>query len=123
MWNWNLMTRCSATLYDGIKREGVPEASDPGFRIDRGLICRIPAFPRKPLFFLPVETNIHSRAPAWAMPIYFFTLPDEHTFDEKNGGHFMKGYLTATGYMGYVDGRYVLFSSESDYREYVDEQD
>ena len=35
----------------------------------------------------------------------------------------MKGYVTATGYMGYVDGRYVLFSNESDYREYLDEQD
>ena len=31
----------------------------------------------------------------------------------------MKGYVTDTGYMGYVDGRYVLFASESDYVEYV----
>ena len=30
----------------------------------------------------------------------------------------MKGYVTDCGYMGYVDGRYVLFASESDYVEY-----
>ena len=33
----------------------------------------------------------------------------------------MKGYPTESGYMGYVDGRYVLFSSESDYLEYYGE--
>lgn len=34
----------------------------------------------------------------------------------------MKGYVTASGYMGYVDGRYVLFASESDYIEYAAEE-
>lgn len=29
----------------------------------------------------------------------------------------MKGYYVAAGYMGYVDGEYVLFADESDYRE------
>ena len=33
----------------------------------------------------------------------------------------MKGYVTANGYMGYVDGDYVLFASEDDYKEYVEE--
>lgn len=33
----------------------------------------------------------------------------------------MKGYNTADGYMGLVDGRYVLFASEADYREYLEE--
>ena len=33
----------------------------------------------------------------------------------------MKGYVTANGYMGYVDGDYVLFASEDDYREYFKE--
>ena len=33
----------------------------------------------------------------------------------------MKGYVTASGYMGYVDGRYILFSSENDYFEYIEE--
>lgn len=30
----------------------------------------------------------------------------------------MKGYVTASGYMGYVNGEYVLFASENDYIEY-----
>ncbi len=33
----------------------------------------------------------------------------------------MKGYFTDNGYMGYVDGRYVLFASESDYIEFAGE--
>lgn len=31
----------------------------------------------------------------------------------------MKGYTTAGGYMGLVDGEYVLFSCEADYEEYL----
>jgi len=34
----------------------------------------------------------------------------------------MKGYVTASGYMGFVDGKYVLFASESDYIEYASEE-
>ena len=29
----------------------------------------------------------------------------------------MKGYATSEGYMGLVQGRYMLFASEVDYRE------
>lgn len=29
----------------------------------------------------------------------------------------MKGYNTSEGYMGFVEGRYILFASESDYYE------
>ena len=32
----------------------------------------------------------------------------------------MKGYITASGYMGYVNGAYILFASEEDYREYME---
>lgn len=32
----------------------------------------------------------------------------------------MKGYNTSEGYMGLVDGRYVLFACEADYREYLE---
>lgn len=39
----------------------------------------------------------------------------------KKGGIFMKGYFVADGYMGYVDGRYMLFADEDDYREYISE--
>lgn len=31
----------------------------------------------------------------------------------------MKGYAVADGYMGCVDGRYMLFASEADYMEYI----
>lgn len=30
-----------------------------------------------------------------------------------------KGYHTAEGYMGYVNGSYMLFASESDYIDYI----
>lgn len=33
----------------------------------------------------------------------------------------MKGYNTAEGYMGFVEGNYRLFASESDYREYMED--
>lgn len=33
----------------------------------------------------------------------------------------MKGYITASGYMGFVDGAYILFASESEYLEYMEE--
>lgn len=31
----------------------------------------------------------------------------------------MKGYVIDAGYMGYVDGEYMLFADEDDYREYL----
>ena len=31
----------------------------------------------------------------------------------------MRGYFTASGYFGLVDGEYRLFASESDYYEFV----
>ena len=33
----------------------------------------------------------------------------------------MKGYNTPDGYMGYVDGKYMLFASEADYADYMEE--
>ena len=33
----------------------------------------------------------------------------------------MKGYYVREGYMGYVNGDYVLFADERDYREYVED--
>lgn len=32
----------------------------------------------------------------------------------------MKGYHTFDGYMGLVDGTYILFASEGDYKEYLE---
>lgn len=33
----------------------------------------------------------------------------------------MKGYNTSNGYMGYVDGKYILFASENEYFEFMEE--
>lgn len=33
----------------------------------------------------------------------------------------MKGYTTESGYMGYVNGSYILFSCEDDYRDYMED--
>ena len=40
---------------------------------------------------------------------------------ETNGGIMMKGYVNGEGYMGYVNGSYMLFASEEDYREYMED--
>lgn len=34
----------------------------------------------------------------------------------------MKGYYVGNGYMGFVDGSYMLFSDEADYEDYLFEQ-
>ena len=31
----------------------------------------------------------------------------------------MKGYYVPNGYMGFVEGKYILFASESEYYEYM----
>ena len=41
--------------------------------------------------------------------------------NEANGGIMMKGYVNGEGYMGYVDGKYILFASEFDYYEYMND--
>ena len=33
----------------------------------------------------------------------------------------MKGYSTGDGYMALVDGRYMLFASESEYKDYIED--
>ena len=32
----------------------------------------------------------------------------------------MKGYIIDTGHMGLVNGKYMLFASEEEYRDYLD---
>ena len=34
----------------------------------------------------------------------------------------MEGYLTSYGYMGYVAGHWMLFATESEYYEYLNEE-
>lgn len=33
----------------------------------------------------------------------------------------MKGYVVSDGYMGYVNGKYMLFAGEEDYRDYIED--
>lgn len=33
----------------------------------------------------------------------------------------IKGYYVPNGYMGYVNGDYQLFASETDYKEYIED--
>ena len=33
----------------------------------------------------------------------------------------MSGYFTYNGYMGYVDGKSMLFASDADYADYMEE--
>ena len=35
----------------------------------------------------------------------------------------MKGYDTSNGYMGYVEGKYILFASEQEYFEFMGDQE
>lgn len=37
------------------------------------------------------------------------------------GGSIMKGYVVNNGYMGLVDGNYMLFASEDDYMDYMED--
>lgn len=33
----------------------------------------------------------------------------------------MKGYVVSDGYMGYMNGKYMLFADEEDYRDYIED--
>ena len=33
----------------------------------------------------------------------------------------MKGYVVSDDYMGYVNGKYMLFADEEDYRDYIED--
>ena len=33
----------------------------------------------------------------------------------------MKGYVVSDGYMGYLNGKYMLFADEEDYRDYIED--
>ncbi len=41
-------------------------------------------------------------------------------YTSLTGGIVMKGYVVTAGYMGYVNGGYMLFASEEDYLEYCE---
>ena len=40
--------------------------------------------------------------------------------NQSVGDKIMKGYNTETGFMGFINGTYLLFSCEEDYEEYME---
>lgn len=34
----------------------------------------------------------------------------------------MKGYVVSSGYMGYIDGQYMLFATEEEYKEIMENE-
>ena len=54
------------------------------------------------------------------MPMQWKSILCRNQFD-VGGVREMKGYQTHEGYMGYVNGRYILFSTETEYKEYYKE--
>lgn len=63
-------------------------------------------------------------APPASPPCYFLHFSPKHMFFilvYEGKGADMKGYVTAAGYMGFVDGRFMLFDSEGEYTEYMRE--
>ena len=42
------------------------------------------------------------------------------TDDIRGAEKAMKGYNTESGFMGYVDGHYILFACEEDYLDYLE---
>ena len=47
---------------------------------------------------------------------------EQRLFSDETEVQIMKGYYTANGYYGLVGSEYVLFSDETDYFEYMDEE-
>ena len=52
-------------------------------------------------------------------PGALFLFPLHANICSVSGGPAMKGYSTASGFMGYVDGRYILFACEEDYLDFI----
>ena len=51
----------------------------------------------------------------------YFLYPYTRTAVRVNETDMMKGYAVESGYMGYVDGEYMLFASETDYTDYMEQ--
>ena len=52
--------------------------------------------------------------------IYWKHKEQKRQQESKEEEKEMKGYNVESGYMGLVRGRYMLFASEEDYREYLE---
>ena len=54
--------------------------------------------------------------------IEYIHQKEQTLFTGETEVQIMKGYYTANGYYGLVGSEYVLFSDETDYFEYMDEE-
>ncbi len=56
---------------------------------------------------------------------YIIKIISRRRGEQKEGRrkemYFMKGYVVSDGYMGYVNGKYMLFADEEDYRDYIED--
>ena len=50
-------------------------------------------------------------------PLYMRDLFQRKMLGTLKGDRIMKGYVVESGYMGYLEGKYILFSDEGDYIE------
>lgn len=52
---------------------------------------------------------------------YHLIIRKQEADRSRQEADIMKGYNTENGYMGYVEGRYLLFASEADYLDYMED--
>ena len=52
--------------------------------------------------------------------IFCILIPEQQFEGSLKGDKDMKGYTVESGYMGYVNGEYMLFASETDYVDYME---
>lgn len=52
----------------------------------------------------------------------FLNRSNKQSADER-GCNVLKGYYTSNGYMGYVNGVYILFADSTEYEEYMSDED
>ena len=52
--------------------------------------------------------------------VFCILIPEQKFEGKCEGDKDMKGYTVESGYMGYVNGEYMLFASETDYVDYME---
>jgi hypothetical protein len=53
--------------------------------------------------------------------IFFYNEGTVNQIQRRRNMSELKGYVVSEGYMGYVNGKYMLFATEGDYEEYLEE--
>ena len=57
------------------------------------------------------------------LKICYLLFQNSNEAESEVGGNLYERISYGGGYMGLVEGRYILFACESDYREYLEEYD